>query len=91
MMVLNSFGDSSALPASRVSPEASVTDVAGASPRWNATDTAVSSPDAGAIAALEFLERSREVASERVVDGRRSQTSPSQSEEVAAPGSRSSV
>jgi hypothetical protein len=45
--------------------------------------------DAGAIAALEFLERSREVASERVVDDGGAQTSPSEREETAAPDSGS--
>jgi hypothetical protein len=42
-------------------------------------------------AALEFLERSRDVADEVVVDGRSRETSPSRSEEVTAPRSGSSV
>jgi hypothetical protein len=49
-------------------------------------ESAATLPDAGSIAALEFLERSREVASERVVDSSRPQKSPpSQREEIAAP------
>ena len=47
--------------------------------------------DPSAIAALEFLERSREVASERVVDAGRVQTSPSEREEAATLGSGSPV
>ncbi len=47
--------------------------------------------DAWARAALEFLERSRDVADERVVDLARGETSPSRREEVIAPGPRSAV
>jgi hypothetical protein len=43
------------------------------------------------LTALEFLERSREVASEVVVDGTRSETSTSGREEIAAPGSGTPV
>jgi hypothetical protein len=42
-------------------------------------------------AALEFLERSREVASEVVVDGTRSETSTSGREEIVAPHSGPAV
>jgi hypothetical protein len=42
-------------------------------------------------AALEFLERSREVASEVVVDGTRSETSTSGREEIPVPRSGPSV
>jgi len=41
--------------------------------------------------ALDFLERSREVANEVVVDGTRSETSTSGREEIAAPGSGTPV
>jgi len=47
--------------------------------------------DAWARAALDFLERSRDVANEGVVDSARSETSPSAREEVAAPGPGSAV
>lgn len=43
--------------------------------------------DAAAMAALEFLERSRDVANELVVDGRRGETSTSRREETAVPRS----
>ncbi|MFL6602364.1 MAG: hypothetical protein ACJ8R9_13655 [Steroidobacteraceae bacterium] len=42
-------------------------------------------------AALEFLERSREVANEVVVDGTRSETSTSRREEIIAPDSGTPV
>lgn len=56
-------------------------------------------PDPSAIAALEFLERSRDVANEAVrtaaagtvVDGTRIETSTSGREEVSAPRSGSTV
>ena len=41
--------------------------------------------------ALDFLERSREVANEVVVDGTRSETSTSGREEIVAPRSRPPV
>jgi hypothetical protein len=40
-------------------------------------------PDAASFKALDFLERSRDVASEVVVDGRSRETSTSRREEVA--------
>jgi hypothetical protein len=43
------------------------------------------SADAAGIAALDFLERSRDVADEVVVDGTRGETSPSASEENTVP------
>jgi hypothetical protein len=43
------------------------------------------------LAALDFLERSREVANEVVVDGTRSETSTSGREEIVAPRSRPPV
>jgi hypothetical protein len=43
--------------------------------------------DPWTLAALEFLERSREVANEVVVDGTRTETSTSGREEVLAPRS----
>jgi hypothetical protein len=46
---------------------------------------------ATALAALEFLERSRDVANEVVVDGTRSETSTSRREETTDPHSGSSV
>jgi hypothetical protein len=47
--------------------------------------------DSSGASALEFLERSRDVANEVVVDGKRAETSTSLREETTAPGSRSSV
>jgi hypothetical protein len=49
------------------------------------------SADAAGIAALEFLERSRDVANEVVVDGTRGETSTSGREESSAPRSGPSV
>lgn len=43
--------------------------------------------DPWTLAALDFLERSREVANEVVVDGTRSETSTSGREEIVAPRS----
>jgi hypothetical protein len=45
------------------------------------------SADAAGVAALDFLERSREVADEVVVDGTRAETSTSGREEDSAPRS----
>jgi hypothetical protein len=53
-----------------------------------ATDT---SGGSWPMAALEFLERSRDIASELVVDGTRGETSTSGREDITAPGSGSSV
>jgi hypothetical protein len=47
--------------------------------------------DPWTLSALDFLERSREVASEVVVDGTRSETSTSAREEIVAPRSGSPV
>ena len=49
------------------------------------------SADAAGLAALDFLERSREVANEVVVDGTRAETSTSGREENSAPRSGPSV
>lgn len=64
----------------------------------NASDS-YGGPSIEAAAALEFLERSRDVANEVVgdvadevvVDGTRSETSTSRREETTAPGSGTSV
>jgi hypothetical protein len=50
-----------------------------------------SSIEAAAVAALEFLERSRDVANEVVVDEKRSETSTSRREETTPPRTGSSV
>jgi hypothetical protein len=47
--------------------------------------------DAAAVAALDFLERSRDVANEVVVDGTRAETSTSRREETSDPHSGTSV
>ena len=47
--------------------------------------------DPWTLGALEFLERSREVANEVVVDETRAETSTSGREKIAAPGTRSAV
>jgi len=46
-----------------------------------------SAADPWTLAALDFLERSRDVANEVVVDGTRSETSTSAREEIVAPRS----
>jgi hypothetical protein len=47
--------------------------------------------DASNFDALDFLERSRDVAAEVVVDGTRRETPPSRNEEIADSGSGSTV
>jgi hypothetical protein len=49
------------------------------------------SADAAGVAALDFLERSRDVANEVVIDGTRAETSTSGREENSAPRSGPSV
>ena len=51
----------------------------------NAWDSYGFAADSSGTAALEFLERSRDVASEVVVDERRTETSTSAREETTAP------
>ncbi len=59
--------------------------------RGHGSEDAAPAADAWAQAALEFLERSRDVADERVVDLVHGETSTSRREEVVAPGSGSAV
>jgi hypothetical protein len=53
--------------------------------------TAFPSAEAAGVAALDFLERSRDVADEVVVDGTSGETSPSAREENTVPRTGSSV
>lgn len=63
--------------------------------RINSSDSfgfaAFASADAAGVAALDFLERSRDVANEVVVDGTRAETSTSRREENSDPRSGTSV